>query len=43
MTEYEMEKFEESLKDKIYSIRGHQVMLDIHKFSSQYFHKRRIS
>ncbi|MGD9707563.1 MAG: ORF6N domain-containing protein [Candidatus Delongbacteria bacterium] len=23
-----MEKFEESLKDKIYSIRGHQVMLD---------------
>jgi phage regulator Rha-like protein len=28
MTEYEMEKFEESLKDKIYSIRGHQVMLD---------------
>ena len=28
MLEYEMEKFEESLKDKIYSIRGFQVMLD---------------
>ncbi|MDY0017645.1 MAG: ORF6N domain-containing protein [Candidatus Delongbacteria bacterium] len=28
MTEYEMEKFEESLKDKIYSVRGFQVMLD---------------
>lgn len=28
MSEYEMEKFEESLKDKIYSIRGYQVMLD---------------
>jgi phage regulator Rha-like protein len=28
MSEYEMEKFEESLKDKIYSIRGFQVMLD---------------
>ena len=28
MPEYELEKFEESLKDKIYSIRGHQVMLD---------------
>ncbi len=28
MAEYEVEKFEESLKDKIYSIRGHQVMLD---------------
>jgi hypothetical protein len=28
MSEYELDKFEESLKDKIYSIRGHQVMLD---------------
>jgi hypothetical protein len=28
MSGYEMEKFEESLKDKIYSIRGFQVMLD---------------
>jgi len=28
MSEYEMEKFEESLKEKIYSIRGFQVMLD---------------
>ncbi|MDY0017180.1 MAG: ORF6N domain-containing protein [Candidatus Delongbacteria bacterium] len=28
MSEYEMEKFEESLKQKIYSIRGFQVMLD---------------
>ena len=28
MAEYEVEKFEESLKDKIYSIRGFQVMLD---------------
>ncbi|MDD4205806.1 MAG: ORF6N domain-containing protein [Candidatus Delongbacteria bacterium] len=28
MSEYEMEKFEESLKEKIYSIRGSQVMLD---------------
>jgi hypothetical protein len=28
MSEYELEKFEESLKDKIYSIRGHQAMLD---------------
>ncbi|MFA7124224.1 MAG: ORF6N domain-containing protein, partial [Candidatus Delongbacteria bacterium] len=28
MSEYEMEKFEEGLKEKIYSIRGFQVMLD---------------
>ena len=28
MSDNEMEKFEESLKDKIYSIRGFQVMLD---------------
>jgi hypothetical protein len=28
MSGYDMEKFEESLKDKIYSIRGFQVMLD---------------
>ena len=28
MSEYELEKFEESIRDKIYSIRGFQVMLD---------------
>ncbi len=28
MSEYEMEKFEESIREKIYSIRGFQVMLD---------------
>ncbi|MDD4205181.1 MAG: ORF6N domain-containing protein, partial [Candidatus Delongbacteria bacterium] len=28
MSEYEMEKFEESIREKIYSFRGFQVMLD---------------
>jgi hypothetical protein len=28
MSEYELEKFEESIRDKIYSVRGYQVMLD---------------
>jgi hypothetical protein len=28
MSEYEIEKFEESIRDKIYSVRGYQVMLD---------------
>jgi len=28
MSEYEMEKFEESIREKIYSVRGFQVMLD---------------
>jgi hypothetical protein len=28
MSEYEMENFEESIREKIYSIRGFQVMLD---------------
>jgi hypothetical protein len=43
MSEYELEKFEESIRDKIYSVRGYQVMLYIQKFSSQYFNKWRIS
>ncbi|MDD3045387.1 MAG: ORF6N domain-containing protein [Candidatus Delongbacteria bacterium] len=30
MSEYEMEKFEESIREKIYSVRGFQVMLDFH-------------
>jgi hypothetical protein len=28
MSEYELKKFEESIREKIYSIRGFQVMLD---------------
>ncbi|MBN2857155.1 MAG: ORF6N domain-containing protein [Candidatus Delongbacteria bacterium] len=28
MSEYDLEKFEESIREKIYSIRGFQVMLD---------------
>jgi hypothetical protein len=28
MSEYELEKFEESIRNKIYSMRGYQVMLD---------------
>jgi phage regulator Rha-like protein len=28
MSEYEIEKFEESIRNKIYSVRGYQVMLD---------------
>jgi hypothetical protein len=28
MSEYELVKFEESIREKIYSVRGYQVMLD---------------